>query len=49
MPNTRRVDMVSAWLGAALEAVSQSAMQVQQESKTLSARAFQAPRKDRAE
>ncbi|HLW00424.1 MAG TPA: hypothetical protein VKT82_17290 [Ktedonobacterales bacterium] len=49
MPNTRRVDMVSAWLGAALEAVSQSAMQVQQESKIISTRPFQPPRKERDE
>jgi hypothetical protein len=49
MPNTRRVDMVSAWLGAALEAVSQSALQVQQESKIISTRSFQPTRKDRVE
>ncbi len=49
MPNTRRIDMVTAWLGTALEAVAQSAVQVQQASKTLPTRAFQPPRKDEAE
>lgn len=45
MPNTRRVDMMAAWLGTALEAVSQSAAQVQQASKTIPASAFQPARK----
>ena len=47
MPNTRRVDMVSAWLGAALEAVSQSANQVQQASKPIPASAFPSSKKEK--
>jgi hypothetical protein len=46
MPNTRRVDMMAAWLRAALEAVTQSATQVQQQaSKTIPASAFQPAKK----
>ena len=49
MPNTRRVDMMAAWLRAALEAVTQSATQVQQQaSKTIPASAFQPSKKERA-
>ncbi len=48
MPNTRRVDMMAAWLRAALEAVAQAAAQVQQASKTLPASTFQAARRERA-
>jgi hypothetical protein len=48
MPNTRRLDMMAAWLRTALEAVSQSAEQVQQASKTIPASAFQPTRKERA-
>lgn len=48
MPNTRRLDMMAAWLRTALEAVSQSAAQVQQASKTIPASAFQPARKERA-
>jgi len=40
MPNTRRVDMMAGWLRAALDAVTQSAVQVQQASKTIPASAF---------
>ncbi len=47
MPSTRRVDMMAAWLRAALEAVSQKATEVQQASKTLPASAFGAARKER--
>lgn len=49
MPNTRRVDMMAAWLRAALEAITQSAIQVQQASKTIPASAFQPARRERAE
>jgi hypothetical protein len=49
MPTTRRVDMMAAWLRAALEAVSQSATEVQQASKTIPASAFQGARKERAD
>jgi hypothetical protein len=49
MPNTRRVDMMAAWLRTALDAVTQSATQVQQASKTIPASAFQAARKERAD
>jgi hypothetical protein len=41
MPNTRRVDMMAGWLRVALEAVAQSAAQVQQASKMMPNSAFQ--------
>ncbi len=46
MPNTRRLDMMAAWLRTALEAVNQSAGQVQQASKTIPASAFQPARRE---
>jgi hypothetical protein len=49
MPNTRRIDMIAAWLRTALEAVTQSAAQVQQASKPMPASAFQPVRKERAD
>ncbi len=42
MPETRRVDIMAAWLRAALEAVAQSANQVCQASKALSVSALSA-------
>jgi len=46
MPNTRQVDMMAAWLRTALEAITQSANQVQEASKTIPSSAFHPATRD---